>query len=128
MKKCFNTVKGPKAVGPYSTLTMTNDLVFVSGMIPLDPNTNELVLGGIENQARQALENIKTVLEEIGLSMNHALKTTVLLTDLSAFGAVNTIYGEYFAPDFPARACYEVSKLPKGALIEIEVIAARTLE
>lgn len=128
MKKCFNTVKGPKAVGPYSTLTMTNDLVFVSDMIPLDPQTNELVEGGIENQARQALENIKTVLEEIGLSMNHALKTTVLLTDLSAFGAVNTIYGEYFAPDFPARACYEVSKLPKGALIEIEVIAARTLE
>ena len=128
MKKCFNTQKGPKAVGPYSTLTMTNDLVFVSSMIPLDPQTNELVEGGIENQARQALENIKTVLEEIGLSMNHALKTTVLLTDLSAFGAVNTIYGEYFAPDFPARACYEVSKLPKGALIEIEVIAARTLE
>ena len=128
MKKCFNTIKGPKAVGPYSTLTMTNDLVFVSGMIPLDPETNELVQGGIENQARQALENIKTVLEEIGLTMNHALKTTVLLTDLSAFGAVNTIYGEYFAPDFPARACYEVSKLPKGALIEIEVIAARTLE
>ncbi len=128
MKKCFNTVKGPKAVGPYSTLTMTDDLVFVSGMIPLDPKTNELVTGGIENQARQAHENIKTVLEEVGLTMNHALKTTVLLTDLSAFGAVNTIYGEYFAPDFPARACYEVSKLPKGALIEIEVIAARTLE
>ncbi|MBE5790936.1 MAG: reactive intermediate/imine deaminase [Clostridiales bacterium] len=128
MKKCFNTIKGPKAVGPYSTLTMTDDLVFVSGMIPLDPETNELVSGGIENQARQALENIKTVLEEVGLTMNHALKTTVLLTDLSAFGAVNTIYGEYFGPDFPARACYEVSKLPKSALIEIEVIAARTLE
>ena len=128
MKVCFNTEKGPKAVGPYSTLTMTKDLVFVSGMIPIDPETNELVEGGVENQARQALENIKTVLEEIGLTMNHALKTTVLLTDLSAFGAVNAIYGEYFAPDFPARACFEVARLPKGALIEIEVIAARTLE
>lgn len=128
MKVCFNTEKGPKAVGPYSTLTMTNDLAFVSGMIPLDPQTNEIVEGGIEAQARQALDNIKTVLEEVGLTMNHALKTTVLLTDLSAFGAVNSIYGEYFAPNFPARACYEVSKLPKGAMIEIEVIAARTLE
>lgn len=128
MKVCFNTEKGPKAVGPYSTLTMTNDLVFVSGMIPLDPNTNEIVEGGIEAQARQSLENIKTVLEEVGLTMNHALKTTVLLTDLGAFGAVNAIYGEYFAPNFPARACYEVSKLPKGAMIEIEVIAARTLQ
>ncbi|MBQ1257188.1 MAG: reactive intermediate/imine deaminase [Clostridia bacterium] len=128
MKVCFNTEKGPKAVGPYSTLTMTNDLVFVSGMIPLDPNTNEIVEGGIEAQARQALENIKTVLGEVNLTMNHALKTTVLLTDLSSFGAVNAIYGEYFGPDFPARACYEVSRLPKGAMIEIEVIAARTLE
>ncbi|MBR3928001.1 MAG: RidA family protein [Clostridia bacterium] len=127
MKTCFNTEKGPKAVGPYSTLTMTNDLVFVSGMIPLDPATNEIVEGGVEAQARQALENIKTVLEEVGLTMKHALKTTVLLTDLGAFGAVNAIYGEYFAPNFPARACYEVSKLPKGALIEIEVIAAREL-
>lgn len=128
MKVCFNTEKGPKAVGPYSTLTMTSDLVFVSGMIPLDPKTNEIVEGGIENQTRQALQNIKTVLEEVGLSMNHALKTTVLLTDLGSFGQVNAIYGEYFGSDFPARACYEVSKLPKGALIEIEVIAARTLE
>lgn len=127
MKTCFNTEKGPKAVGPYSTLTMTNDLVFVSGMIPLDPATNEIVESGVEAQARQALENIKTVLEEVGLTMQHALKTTVLLTDLGAFGAVNAIYGEYFAPNFPARACYEVSKLPKGALIEIEVIAAREL-
>lgn len=127
MKVCFNTEKGPKAVGPYSTLTMTGDLVFVSGMIPLDPKTNEIVEGGIEAQARQSLENIKTVLEEIGLTMNHALKTTVLLTDLGSFGAVNAIYGEYFAPNFPARACYEVSKLPKGALIEIEVIAAKEL-
>jgi len=128
MKVCFNTEKGPKAVGPYSTLTMTSDLVFVSGMIPLDPKTNEIVEGGIENQTRQALQNIKTVLEEVGLTMNHALKTTVLLTDLGSFGQVNAIYGEYFASNFPARACYEVSKLPKGALIEIEVIAARTLE
>ena len=127
MKVCFNTEKGPKAVGPYSTLTMTGDLVFVSGMIPLEPKTNEIVEGGIEAQARQSLENIKTVLEEIGLTMNHALKTTVLLTDLGSFGAVNAIYGEYFAPNFPARACYEVSKLPKGALIEIEVIAAKEL-
>lgn len=128
MKACFNTKLGPKAMGPYSTCTMTEDTVFVSGMIPLDPATGEIVEGGIEAQAKQALENIKTVLEELGLSMAHALKTTVLLTDLGAFGAVNAIYDGYFAPNYPARACYEVSKLPKGAMIEIEVIAARSID
>ena len=128
MKECFNTKLGPAAVGPYSTCTMTEDTVFVSGMIPLDPKTNALVEGGIEAQTVQALENIKTVLEELGLSMQHALKTTVLLTDLNDFGKVNEIYGKYFASNFPARACFEVSRLPKGAMIEIEVVAARTID
>ncbi len=127
MKTCFNTQSGPKAVGPYSTCTLTEDTVYVSGMIPLDPKTGEIVPGGIEAQAKQSLENIKTVLEELGLSMAHALKTTVLLTNLDNFGAVNAIYDSYFAPNYPARACFEVSRLPKGAMIEIEVIAARSI-
>ncbi|MBQ3078950.1 MAG: RidA family protein [Clostridia bacterium] len=128
MKKCFNTERGPKAVGPYSTCTYTEDTVFVSGMIPINPETGEIVEGGVEAQAKQSLENIKTVLEEMGLSMAHVLKTTVLLTDLDAFGKVNAIYGEYFAPNFPARACFEVSRLPKGAMIEIEAVAARNID
>lgn len=128
MKKIFNTQKGPKAVGPYSTAVITDNTVYVSGMIPLDPETNEIVEGGIEAQARRSLENIKIVLEEMGLTMQHAVKTTVLLTDLASFGAVNAIYDEYFAPAYPARACYEVSKLPKGSSIEIEVIAVTNID
>lgn len=128
MKQCFHTKLGPAAVGPYSTCAMTEDTVFVSGMIPLDPQTGALVEGGIEEQTVQALENIKTVLEEMGLSLAHALKTTVLLTNLDDFGKVNAIYGQYFGPDYPARACFEVSRLPKGAMIEIEVVAARSID
>jgi len=128
MKQVFNTVKGPKAVGPYSTAVITENTVFVSGMIPLDPETNDIVQGGIEAQAARSLENIKIVLEEMGLSMQHVVKTTVLLTDLGSFGAVNAIYDTYFAPAYPARACYEVSKLPKGAMIEIEVIAVKNID
>lgn len=128
MKKCVNTRLGPAAVGPYSTMTMTEDTVYVSGMIPLKPETGTLVEGGIREQARQALTNIKTVLEEAGLSMAHILKTTVLLTNLDDFGAVNEIYAGFFGSDFPARACFEVSRLPKGAMIEIEAVAARSID
>ena len=128
MKKCMNTRLGPAAVGPYSTMTMTEDTVYVSGMIPLVPATGALAEGGIRAQTAQALENIKTVLEEVGLSMAHVLKTTVLLTNLDDFGAVNEIYAAYFAGDYPARACFEVSRLPKGAMIEIEAVAARSLD
>lgn len=127
MKQCFQTQKGPKAVGPYSTCVLTDDAVYVSGMIPIVPETGELARGGVEAQARQALENLRTVLDEMGLTLAHAVKTTVLLTDLDDFAKVNAIYDGYFAPDYPARACFEVSRLPKGALIEIELIAARRL-
>ncbi len=123
MKKCFCTEKGPKAVGPYSTAVVAGETVFLSGMIPLDPATNKIVEGGVEAQAVRVLENIKIVLEEMGLGMENAVKTTVYMTDLKQFAAVNAIYKDWFGPDFPARSCVEVSALPLGAQIEIEVTA-----
>ena len=123
MKKCFCTEKGPKAVGPYSTAVVAGETVFLSGMIPLDPATNKIVEGGVEAQAVRVLENIKIVLEEMGLSMENAVKTTVYMTDLKQFAAVNAIYKDWFGPDYPARSCVEVSALPLGAQIEIEVTA-----
>lgn len=125
MKECFLTSKGPKAVGPYSTAVIHGDTVFVSGMIPLDPATGKVVEGGIEAQARQALENVKTVLGEMNLTMQDALKVSVFLTDLADFGTVNAIYGEYFGPNYPARTCMQVGALPLGVSIEIEVIASK---
>ena len=123
MKKCFCTEKGPKAVGPYSTAVITGDTVYLSGMIPLDPATNKIVEGGVEAQALRALENIKIVLGEMGMTMENAIKVTVYMTDLKDFGAVNAIYKDWFGPDYPARSCVEVSALPLGAQIEIEVTA-----
>ena len=125
MKECFLTSKGTKAVGPYSTAVIHGDTVFVSGMIPLDPATGKVVEGGIEAQARQALENVKTVLGEMNLTMQDALKVSVFLTNLADFGTVNAIYGEYFGPNYPARTCMQVGALPLGVSIEIEVIASK---
>jgi len=121
------TENGPKAVGPYSTAVFHGDTAYVSGMVPIDPATGKLVTGGIEEQARQALTNVKTVLGEMGLSMNHVLKATVFLTDLANFAALNAIYAGYFGADFPARSCVQVSALPLGAQIEVEVIATTKL-
>lgn len=123
MKKCFLTAHGPKAVGPYSTATLCGDTVYLSGMIGIDPKVNKLVEGGIEAEARQVFENIQTVLGELNLTCQSVLKTTVFLTDLGNFGKVNELYAGYFGPDYPARSCLEISKLPLGAAIEVELIA-----
>ena len=123
MKKCFLTAHGPKAVGPYSTATLCGDTVYLSGMIGIDPKVNKLVEGGIEAEARQVFENIHTVLGELNLTCQSVLKTTVFLTDLGNFGKVNELYAGYFGPDYPARSCLEISKLPLGAAIEVELIA-----
>lgn len=124
MKKAFLTKNGPKAVGPYSTAVIHSDTVYLSGMIPLNPETNALVEGGIEPQTRQVFENIKTVLSEMGLTLADVIKAGVFLLDMGDFATVNQIYAEYFVPDYPARSCVQVSALPKGALIEIEITAA----
>ena len=94
-------------------------------MVPIDPATGKVVEGGIEAQAHQALKNVRTVLSEMGLDMDNALKVSVYLTNLADFGAMNSIYGEYFGPNYPARTCVEVSALPLGVSIEIEVIASK---
>ena len=125
MKQCFLTTKGPKAIGPYSTAVLSGDSVYLSGMIPVDPATGKLVEGGVEEQARRVFENIAIVLEELGLAPQNAVKATVFLTDLGDFGAVNAIYSDFFKADFPARSCVEVSRLPAGASVEVELVCEK---
>ena len=125
MKQCFLTTKGPKAIGPYSTAVLSGDSVYLSGMIPVDPATGKLVEGGVEAQARRVFENIAIVLEELGLAPQSAVKATVFLTDLGDFGAVNAIYSDFFKADFPARSCVEVSRLPAGASVEVELVCEK---
>ena len=124
MKKCFLTQKGPKAIGPYSTATICGGVCYMSGMIGIDPEKGCLAEGGVEAQAKQAMENIHTVLDEMGLSPSNILKTTVFLSDLNDFGKVNAIYADYFGPDYPSRSCVEVARLPMDALVEIEAIVS----
>ena len=124
MKRCFLSQKGPRAIGPYSTAVLQGGSCYLSGMIPVDPATGKLAGDDVGVQARQVFENMKTVLGEMNLSMADIVKTTVFLTDLGAFGAVNEIYAEYFGPDYPARSCVQVSALPMGARVEVEAIAA----
>ena len=124
MKQCFLSQKGPKAIGPYSTAVVQGGVCYLSGMIPVDPSTGKLVSTEVGEQARQVFENVKTVLGEMGLSPADILKTTVFLTDLGDFGAVNEIYAAYFGPDYPARSCVQVSALPMGARIEMEAVVS----
>lgn len=123
MKKCFLTQKGPKAIGPYSTATIAGTCCFMSGMLGVNPETGKLAEGGIEAQATQAMRNVVTVLEELGLTPASVLKTTVFLADLNDFAKVNAIYADYFGPDYPSRSCVQVARLPMDALVEIEAIA-----
>ena len=123
--KAIATDKAPAAVGPYSQAIDCGDTVYLSGQIPLDPATGVIVEGGIETQARRMFDNIGAVLEKAGLNYKNVVKTTVFLTDIGDFAALNKIYGEYFSEPFPARSCVEVSNLPKGAKVECECIARR---
>ncbi|MBP2635345.1 MAG: endoribonuclease [Firmicutes bacterium] len=123
MKQVIHTDKAPKAIGPYSQAIKANGFIFVSGQLPVDPATGEFAEGGVIAQARQSLENIKAILSQAGATLEDVVKTTVFLKDMNDFASVNTVYAEYFNRDFPARACIEVARLPKDALVEIEVIA-----
>lgn len=115
----------PKAIGPYSTYREVGDLVFISGQLPLDPNTMEIVSQEIKEQTEQCLKNIQAILKELGLEMKHVLKTTIFLSDIADFAEVNEVYSQFFAPPYPARSAFAVRSLPKGAKIEIEVIASK---
>ncbi|MDP4110373.1 MAG: RidA family protein [Bacillota bacterium] len=120
----INTEKAPKAIGPYSQGIVCGDFLFTAGQIPVDPKTGLLAEGGIEGQAKQVFENLKAILENAGSDFSSVVKTTVFLQSLNDFAKVNDIYASYFKKPYPARSCIEISALPKGSLIEIEVIAS----
>jgi 2-iminobutanoate/2-iminopropanoate deaminase len=115
-----NTIK---AVGPYSAYRKSGNLIFISGQLPIDPNTNAIVSGNIEEQTEQSLKNLKELLEEQNLDMSAIVKTTVFLADIKDFNTVNEIYSGFFESPYPSRSAFQVAALPKGALIEIEAIA-----
>ena len=125
MKKVISTSKAPAAIGPYSQAIQVGNLVFASGQIPINPATGNFVEGGVKEQARQSLTNVKAILEEAGLTLDNVVKTTVFLADMNDFAEVNAVYAEFFAEPYPARSAVAVKALPKGALVEIEVIAAQ---
>lgn len=123
MKTIISTPKAPAAIGPYSQAVLVNGMLFTSGVIPIDPETNTLVEGDVTVQARQAISNLKNLIEASGSSMDKVVKTTVFIKDMNDFGKINDIYKDFFTSDFPARSCVEVARLPKDVLIEIEAIA-----
>jgi len=125
MKKIINTTNAPAAIGPYSQATVHNGTIYVSGQLPIDPTTGEIVAGDISVQTHRAMKNLQAIIEAGGGKMEGILKATILLTDMADFAAVNEVYANYFpapvAP--PARICYQVVALPKGAAVEIDAIA-----
>lgn len=123
--KVINTSKAPKAIGPYSQAIEANGLVITSGQLPIDPATGEFAPGGIKEQTRQSLTNAKAILEEAGISLANVMKTTVFLSDMNDFSAMNEVYAEFFNEPFPARSAIAVKTLPKNALVEVECIAAK---
>lgn len=124
MKKQISSPNAPAAIGPYSQAIATDSLVFCSGQLPIDPISGEMP-EDIKTQTRQSLLNVKAVLEAAGLGLENVVKTTVLLADMSLFGPMNEVYAEIFGDPFPARSAFAVKELPKKALVEIEVIAAK---
>jgi 2-iminobutanoate/2-iminopropanoate deaminase len=123
VKQIISTDRGPKAIGPYSQAVKANGFLFVSGQVCLDPKTQQLIEGDISKQTERVMENLKGIVEAAGSSLDHVVKTTVFLSDMNDFAAMNAVYGKYFPSDPPARATVQVSRLPKDVKVEIEVIA-----
>ena len=123
--KAIVTNNAPAAIGPYSQAIEANGFVYVSGQLPINPSTGGFVDGGIKEQTRQSLLNAKAILNEAGLDLCNVVKTTVLLSDIADFQAMNEVYAEMFTSPFPARSAFAVRALPKNALVEIEVIASK---
>jgi 2-iminobutanoate/2-iminopropanoate deaminase len=122
-KQIIKSDKAPKALGPYSVANRVGDLIFAAGQLGLDPATGELAQGGIEAETRQSLTNLKHVLEAGGSSLENVVKTTVFLRDINDFALMNGVYAEFFKANFPARSAVQVAALPKGAAVEIELVA-----
>jgi len=123
-KQTISSNSAPKAIGPYSQAVRAGQLLFVSGQVPLDPATGQMVAGGIAEQTRRVLDNLGAVLSAGGRSFADVVRTTIFLADMNDFAAVNEIYGQYFSEPYPARATVQVARLPKDARVEIDVIAS----
>lgn len=121
--KAIHTPQAPAAIGPYSQAIVANGFVFASGQVPIDPATGEFVPGGIQEQTRQALTNASNILKEAGTDLAHVVKATVFLSDIANFAPMNEVYAQFFQQPFPARSAVAVKDLPKGALVEVEVLA-----
>ncbi|MCX7926150.1 MAG: RidA family protein [Fimbriimonadales bacterium] len=122
-KQAILSKDAPAPIGPYSQATRVGEWIFISGQIPIDPHTGELILGGVAAQTQQVLQNLQGVLTALGLNLDSIVKTTIYMTDLNMFAEMNEVYATYFRPPYPARATVQVSALPKGAQVEIEAIA-----
>lgn len=125
MNQTIHTEKAPAAIGPYSQAVKTGNLLFVSGQLPIDPATGAFAGDDVASQTRQALKNVSAILEAAGYTCADVVKTTVLLADIADFAAMNAVYAEFFPENCPARACFAVKDVPKGALVEIEAIAGK---
>ena len=123
--KAISTKKAPGAIGPYSQAIEVGNFVYTSGQIPIAPATGVFAEGGIKAQTRQSLLNVQAILEEVGLTMSHVVKTTVFMADMQDFADMNSVYAEFFSEPYPARSAVAVKSLPKGALVEIEVVAEK---
>lgn len=123
--KQISTQNAPAAIGPYSQAIEINGFVYASGQLPINPATGAFPEGGVKEQTRQSILNVKAILEEAGLALSNVVKTTVYLADMGDFAAMNEVYSQFFAQPFPARSAIAVKALPKGALVEVEVVAAR---
>ncbi|HWD88822.1 MAG TPA: RidA family protein [Mucilaginibacter sp.] len=126
MKEIINTSNAPAPIGPYNQAVSANGFVFVSGQIPLDTATGQIVSGDIEAETTKVMENIGAILAEAGLDFSHVVKTSIFLTDMARFGSVNDVYGSYFTDKFPARETIQVAALPKNVNVEISVIALKS--
>lgn len=125
--KVISTTQAPAAIGPYSQAIKVGNLVYTSGQLPIDPATGAFPEGGIKEQTRQSLTNVKAILKETGLTMSNVVKTTVFMADMNDFADMNAVYAEFFSEPYPARSAVAVKTLPKGALVEIEVVAENAI-
>lgn len=122
-KKVINTAKAPAPIGPYNQAIVSNGMLYISGQIAINPETNELISGDAATETHQSMRNLAAILEEVGINFNHVVKTTIFLSDMDLFAQVNEVYGSYFSGDYPARETVAVKGLPKGVNVEISMIA-----
>lgn len=123
-KKVINTSKAPAPIGPYNQAIISHNMMYVSGQIPLNPETNELIIADVAAETHQVMRNLLAILEEAGINFNHVVKSTIFLSDMNLFASVNEVYGSYFSSDYPARETVAVKSLPKNVNVEISMIAA----